>query len=164
MNDHRSIILISIIVLICLGCRVDPAPNVTSPTIEEEKAAILQTLNGETKAAFNREYERWSSYWVQDESISKVYLDYSTDHFSESIGWKEISGFVADFMEKNPEPEPVPQALNEIELKLFGDGAWVIYHQVDSLRGPKRETRLMQKINGQWKIAGMQTTIYPSIN
>jgi hypothetical protein len=36
----------------------------------------------------------------------------------------------------------------------------VSYQQVDSLRGLKRETRLMEKTAGGWKIAGMQTTIY----
>jgi len=35
-----------------------------------------------------------------------------------------------------------------------------IRYQNDSEQGLKRETRLMEKENGQWKIAGMQTTIY----
>lgn len=48
-----------------------------------------------------------------------------------------------------------------MELVLLNvDGAWVTYEQQDSLRGLKRETRLMEKVNGEWKIAGMQTTIY----
>lgn len=45
-------------------------------------------------------------------------------------------------------------------MRLYGKGAWVTYQQQDSLRGLKRETRLMEKVNGEWKIAGMQTTIY----
>jgi hypothetical protein len=32
--------------------------------------------------------------------------------------------------------------------------------QNDAERGLKRETRLMEKRDGQWKIAGMHTTIY----
>jgi hypothetical protein len=36
----------------------------------------------------------------------------------------------------------------------------VSYEQNDVERGLKRETRLMEKKDGQWKIAGMHTTIY----
>ena len=64
------------------------------------------------------------------------------------------------FIEEHPEPEPVPKLLDKINVRLYKNGAWVTYEQQDSIRGLKRETRLMEKINGEWKIAGMQTTIY----
>jgi hypothetical protein len=135
--------------------------NREQPTnVEEEKRAILNTLNNETKAAFQRDYEAWQGYWVHDADITKVYLDFPENTFSESLGWSEISGFVKDFFDEHPEPEPVPELLNSINVKLYGKGAWVTYDQQDSLRGRKRETRLMEKVNGQWKIAGMQTTVY----
>ena len=80
--------------------------------------------------------------------------------FSESVGWQDINQFVKTFMEAHPEPEPIPELLDHIEVQLYGKGAWVTYEQLDSLRGRKRETRLMEKVDGLWKIAGMQTTIY----
>jgi len=128
--------------------------------IEQEKKAILETLNNETKAAFQRDYESWTEKWVHDSNITKVYLDFPENTFSESLGWSEISQFVKVFIEEHPEPEPLPELLSDIEVRLYGNGAWVTYEQQDSLRGLKRETRLMEKVNGVWKIAGMQTTIY----
>ncbi|PIF00775.1 MAG: hypothetical protein CR994_03725 [Maribacter sp.] len=127
---------------------------------ELEKQAILERLNNETKDAFQRDYEAWTKNWVHDPSISKVYMNFVDSTFSESIGWKEISQFVKTFIEEHPEPEPVPKLLDKINVRLYGNGAWVTYRQQDSLRGIKRETRLMEKVNGEWKIAGMQTTIY----
>ncbi len=127
---------------------------------ELEKQAILERLNNETKDAFQRDYEAWTKNWVHDPSISKVYMNFVDSTFSESIGWKEISQFVKTFIEEHPEPEPVPKLLDKINVRLYGNGAWVTYKQKDSLRGIKRETRLMEKVNGEWKIAGMQTTIY----
>ena len=125
-----------------------------------EKKAILETLNNETKAAFQRDYASWQDKWVHDPYISKVYIDYADSTFSESVGWREISQFVKTFIKEHPEPEPLPKMLDSIDVRLYGNGAWVTYELQDSLRGRKRETRLMEKVDGQWKIAGMQTTIY----
>ncbi|MFC4632287.1 hypothetical protein ACFO3O_00095 [Dokdonia ponticola] len=127
---------------------------------ELEKAAILETLNNETKAAFRRDYEGWKDHWIHDPSITKTYIDFVENTFSESVGWEEISLFVKTFIEEHPEPEPIPKLVDNIDVRLYKNGAWVIYEQHDALRGLKRETRLMEKENGQWKIAGMQTTIY----
>ncbi len=128
--------------------------------VKQEKEAILETLNNETKAAFRRDYEAWKEKWVHDPNITKTYIDFPENTFSESVGWNEISQFVKTFIEEHPEPEPLPKLLDKINVRLYGNGAWVTYIQQDSLRGRKRETRLMEKVNGEWKIAGMQTTIY----
>lgn len=127
---------------------------------EQDKKTILKTLNDETKAAFQRNYDAWKEKWVHDPNITKTYIDFPEHTFSELVGWNEISQFVKTFIEEHPEPEPVPKLLNKIDVRLYENGAWVIYEQQDSLRGRKRETRLMEKVNGEWKIAGMQTTIY----
>ena len=146
----------------CEGIKTPPIEKEANYTldVEIEKKAILETLNNETKAAFQRDYEGWKEKWVHDSDISKIYIDFSDSTFSEAVGWNEISNFVRIFIEEHPEPEPVPKLLDTIEVRIYGTGAWVTYEQHDSLRGLKRESRLMEKVNGEWKIAGMQTTIY----
>ena len=162
----RKIILLTLCLFgIILSCKEMQETKIDSSAIEQkspdlEKQAILDRLNNETKNAFQRDYDAWTKNWVHDPSISKVYLNFVDSTFSESIGWKEISQFVKTFIEEHPEPEPVPAPLDDITVRLYENGAWVTYEQQDSLRGLKRETRLMEKVNGEWKIAGMQTTIY----
>lgn len=128
--------------------------------VEKEKKEILETLRSETIVAFQRDYESWKEKWVHDEKITKTYINFADSTYSESIGWNNISQFVKTFIEEHPEPEPTPKLVDDIDVRLYGNGAWVSFEQMDSIRGLKRETRLMEKINGKWKIAGMHTTIY----
>lgn len=158
-------VLLLIILIMTIACKDQVAEKTTTVTseiviIEQEKAAILQTLNSETEAAFSRNYEAWQDKWVHDPDMTKVYLNFSDSTFSESIGWAEVDKFVKDYFVAHPNPEPMPELVDDIKVRLYGNGAWVVYEQDDSLRGRKRETRLMEKVDGQWKIAGMQTTIY----
>lgn len=127
---------------------------------EKEKASILETLHTETEAAFQRNYDNWQDKWVHDPKIVKTYINFVDTSFSESVGWDKISDFVKEFMKEHPKPEPVPKLVDDIDVRLYNNGAWVSFEQQDSLRGLKRETRLMEKVNGKWKIAGMHTTIY----
>ena len=129
-------------------------------TLEREKAAILAVLNGETAAAFQRDYPRWRTHWVHADYVTKTYINFAEGTATESLGWTEIDDFVRTYIEAHPEPDPLPELLDEIEVRLLGNGAWVSYEQIDATRGRKRETRLMERIDGQWKIAGMHTTIY----
>ncbi|MFD0798851.1 hypothetical protein ACFQZJ_15375 [Maribacter chungangensis] len=158
-----KIILLLLGILSLGSCKQEKSTEIkTIPPVnfEQEKKAILETLQSETTVAFQRNYEAWTEKWVHDENISKTYINFEDSTHSEAIGWNKISAFVKAFMEEHPEPEPAPKLVNDIDVRLYGNGAWVSFEQVDSLRGLKRETRLMEKIEGQWKIAGMHTTIY----
>lgn len=165
MTSKKLIVFIFSVLLIATSCGDSKKDNIEigaggSINPEKEKKAILATLNNETKAAFQRDYDAWKEKWVHDPNITKTYIDFPESTFTESIGWNEISQFIKTFIEEHPEPEPVPKLLDKINVRLYDNGAWVTYEQQDSLRGLKRETRLMEKVNGEWKIAGMQTTIY----
>lgn len=160
MHNKFSIMLL-IFLSLMLGCHSSKETSKQEILIQE-KSAILNRLNNETKDAFQRDYEAWKENWVHDSRISKIYINYTDSTFSESVGWQNISKFIYDFMQKHPEPEPTPKLLDSINVRFYENGAWVTFYQQDSIRGLKRETRLMEKINGAWKIAGMQTVIYGS--
>ncbi len=146
--------------LVCMSllcCSVNTDQNLD---FEKEKAAILETINNETIAAFSRDYEGWKSKWVQEPSLTKTYIDFSDSTATETLGWEEIDDFVSTYFVDHPEPDPLPTPLEDIDVRLYGTGAWVSFEQNDPSRGLKRETRLMEKVDGEWKIAGMHTTIY----
>jgi hypothetical protein len=153
MKNSKLFASILFILFMTIGCKTKVSPEV-------EKTAILETLHAETEAAFQRDYDKWKEKWVHDSKISKTYINFVDSSFSESVGWNEISNFVKKFIEEHPKPEPVPKLVDDIYVRLYDNGAWVSFEQQDSLRGLKRETRLMEKVNGKWKIAGMHTAIY----
>ncbi len=139
--------------------KINGTPNPTEQ-YQKEKMAILEVINGETKAAFTRDYEGWKEKWIHEEYVNKTYMNFADSTLTETLGWKEIDEFVRTYIEEHPEPDPLPTLVDQIDVRLYGNGAWVNYEQKDAERGLKRETRLMEKENGQWKIAGMQTIIY----
>ncbi|MEL6842100.1 MAG: hypothetical protein AAFP02_02710 [Bacteroidota bacterium] len=160
MNQQGLPYTIIAFLLFVISCQQPKDKENPTQDFETEKAAIIKTLNDETKAAFSRDYEAWQSKWVHETYVSKTYMNFADSSLSESLGWEEINAFVKTYIEAHPTPAPLPKLVDEIDLRLYGNGAWVNYEQVDSLLGLKRETRLLEKINNQWKIAGMQTVIY----
>ncbi|MBX2844841.1 MAG: nuclear transport factor 2 family protein [Saprospiraceae bacterium] len=134
--------------------------SANTSSIEAAKSSILQTLNAETAAAFNRDYEAWKTFWVHEDFVSKTYINFTDSTSTETLGWEEVDDFVRSYIEAHPEPDPLPEALKDIDIRLYGNAAWVSYTQ-EEVRGTKRETRLMEKEDRKWKIAGMHTTIYP---
>ncbi|OEJ99886.1 nuclear transport factor 2 family protein [Roseivirga misakiensis] len=140
-----------------IGCKELPK---TSEILKTEKAAILKTINNETAAAFNRDYELWKSYWVQKPYVKKTYINFYDSTATETLGWQKVDDFVRIYIEQHPTPEPLPKAINDIELRLYGTGAWINYEVSDAGKRKKRETRILEKVNYEWKIAGMHTTIY----
>lgn len=156
-------IILSIVAVIILFSCDRPAENNSFNGIEnyeKEKEAIISVINNETKAAFQRDYKSWKEKWVHDSNISKSYLNFVDGTYSETLGWDDINKFVKTYIEENPEPDILPKLVDDVELRLYGNGAWIVFEQLDPKVGLKRETRLMEKEDGVWKIAGMQTSIY----
>ncbi len=53
--------------------------------LEQEKAAILETLHAETKAAFQRDYEGGKGKWVHTEYVAKTYMNFSDSSMTETL-------------------------------------------------------------------------------
>lgn len=164
-NMIQKLLVLLLVLSAFTACQ--PAPDEVAsrevtklPDPAQEKAAIINVLNNETKAAFNRDYQAWQDKWLHDPDITKTYMDLADSTMTETIGWAEINDFVKTYLEEHPEPEPLPTMVDDINVRLYGSGAWVSYEQNDADQGLKRETRLMEKVDGVWKIAGMHTTIY----
>ncbi len=146
----------------CADVPTDRAAGTLGGTADadREAALILDVLNAETRDALGRDYEGWRDHWVHEPFVTKTYVNVADGTGSETRGWDEVDAFVRTYLEDHPEPEPVPPPVADADVRLYGDGAWVSYEQDDADQGRKRESRLMEKAGGRWRIAGMHTTVY----
>ena len=145
------------------GC-ADAPPRAAAPSVAstDDKAQILDVLNGETRAALGRDYASWREHWVHEPYVVKTYINVADSSGSETMGWDAVDDFVRTYLEDHPEPEPPPPPLEDADVRVYGDGASVSYEQQDADQGLKRESRLMERVDGAWRIAGMHTTVYGS--
>ena len=141
--------------------------------LNQEEKAIIAVIEGETKAHFERDYETWSN--------SFVHADYYREHrFWE--GWKDkvrtTSGwetklaknkkrFNGDLPKNEWNDAKYVRSNINIQVSEAKDMAWVTYHQramnleTKEVIGKSLETRIMEKHDGQWKIAFMSYHYFP---
>ncbi|MEO1259279.1 MAG: nuclear transport factor 2 family protein [Bacteroidota bacterium] len=167
MNKLHFLLLIT--VLITLGCEpkevVDQtltAADSTEVDFEKEKAAIMKVVEGESAAFWNKDYEKYASYWVHEDYIRTMGW-WEDGGVTVVEGWEERGGRTKKHMEASPEPNPTAAKVirKNINLRIYKDVAWLTFDQYgedtgDNLMdmpGLSRETRIFEKHNGEWKIA-----------
>ena len=128
--------------------------------VEEEKKAIIQVIESESAAFWNKNYNEWSSYWVQ-ESYIRTMGWWEAGGVTVVEGWNERAKRMKEHMEESPEPNPTASNVNRvnINIRIFEDVAWLTFDQYgedtgDTLMdmpGLSRETRILESmmINGK---------------
>lgn len=75
-------------------------------------------------------------------------------------GWEERSQRTKGYMDEFLKPNPQNVRRENINIRIFPDAAWVTFDQygtdigepVMDMPGLSRDTRFLEKHNGQWKI------------
>jgi hypothetical protein len=128
--------------------------NFLSPSIEIREE-IINTLNNETAAFMKRDFEEWESFWLQEETSYKSY--FIEGEFIEYDGWLEIKSFAKTYFKENPTPETFPVDIQESQIVVRNDLAWVKFEVIDPVRGLKKEYRRLIHTSEGWKISYMST-------
>ena len=114
--------------------------------------AIKSLIEKETTAFFEIDYETWASSWAHTPYAFWSFAD-TTDVNSFS-GWENINaGFREYFQTAKPSKAKIQRSWHDI--KVFGNGAYARFTQQvsdNTVRQPQAEIRVLEKINGAWKI------------
>ena len=142
----------------------DPKPKTTAEMsapidYEKERAAILAVIAGESQAFWDKDYERWASYWVHAPYVRTMGW-WEAGGVTVVRGWKERGPRTKEHMVNNPDPNPQNVVRENINLRIYPESAWVTFDQYGKdtgepemdMPGLSRETRFLEKHDGQWKI------------
>ncbi len=145
---------------------------------KKEQEAILEVIDAETTCFFERDYECWKQYFVHADYAFQAWnnTDGSIDTKS---GWKEVDekirGYIMPAGEKKAKPKSMGQESSvkakvsshpkvvrkNMLFKFFtAELVYMMWDQYNSDPDKMRftfskECRIMEKINGEWKIANV---------
>lgn len=157
----KAISLVLIGTFFCFACSKDPKEDeaAKAANFENEKKAINATIEKETQAFFARDYEAWKSNYAQTDYAFQAWSN-DDGTFDSNVGWADINKQIGRYITENPEPLSSHPKVDRKNMmyKFYGDNvAYLTWDQFNSDKPEKnfhhsKEVRLMEKIDGQWKI------------
>lgn len=157
----KTVSLMLLAAFMCAACYETPKKDNSAKEInlENEKKAITATIEKETESFFARDYEAWKSNYAQTDYAFQAWSN-DDGTFDSNVGWNDINKQIGKYISENPEPlssHPKVERKN-MKYKFYGDNvAYLTWDQFNSDKPEKnfhhsKEVRLMEKIDGQWKI------------
>lgn len=127
--------------------------------LNDEKQAIMQLIDKESSAFWEKDFEAFASCWAHEDYIRTMGW-WAAGGITVVEGWEERGGRTKKFMEDFPEKNPQNPVRKNINVRISEDMAWVTFDQYGSdtgdptfdMPGLSRETRIVEKIDGAWKI------------
>ncbi len=128
------------------------AKKATTPNPEE--AAIKKVIEDETHWFNQRNFEKWAECVAHDDM---TYYSWTTPFSDENAvfeakGWDEVSKQFKAFMAKWPAQNENAEK-KDYKFKVNGNMAYVTFKEGGQ---DVEEVRVMEKVNGQWKVLRME--------
>jgi hypothetical protein len=121
------------------------------------KEALVSLFETESKHFYDRNFKGWASCYKDDASTYWTCIE-KGDIVLEAHGWKNIATFVGDYIAANPTPEKVAIERTAYTFKQYGNIVWVTFNEVQKTATETkklRALRMVEKVNGVWKIVYM---------
>jgi hypothetical protein len=153
------LIAILLTAIVCLSCSETSSEKEkkSDADLEKEKVAIKAVIEKETESFFGRDYEAWKSNYAQTDYAFQAWSN-NDGTFDSNVGWDDINRQIGRYISDNPlKSHPTVERKN-MKFKFYDkDVAYLTWDQFNSDGESKnfhhsKEVRLMEKINGEWKI------------
>lgn len=121
--------------------------------LTKEINSIKALIEKETKAFFEIDKKTWADCWLH---VPYAYWSFAdTTDVNSFSGWEAINNGFADYFASS-KPSTAVIEREWLDVKVFGNGAYARFNQKvndqDISRSPQAEVRVLEKVNGQWKI------------
>lgn len=153
-------------VIILLICYSLSGMSQTGKSFDEtkEKSAILNVITSETEHFYKRDYEGWKKNYIQSDYAFQAWNN-NDGTFDAKVGWTEVDEKIGNYIRNNPVAQgsashPKVERRNMVWKFYNQDVVFMIWDQYNSDQQIKmythsKETRLMEKQNGVWKIVSV---------
>ena len=121
-----------------------------------EEAAIKAVIEKETNSFFQRDFAAWESTFVQADYAFQAWNN--RKDFDASVSYNSIAARIGNYIKKHPTPTVARVVRKNFIFKFYDNST--VFVTFDQYNGNKKgqarlskEIRLMEKQDGQWKIA-----------
>ncbi|MCA0362578.1 MAG: hypothetical protein LCH67_00925 [Bacteroidetes bacterium] len=156
-------------VLILISSCTRKNTDSTAIDFEKEKAAIQAVIAKETESYYKQDFEGWKSTYLQSSAFRKFgYWEGYPEKVVSYIGFEPLAAEKKKQFDANETlwVGSTEERSNE-NFRITKDMAWYTFEQ-DSYEkdtrkflGKSLETRILEKENGEWKIAYLAFHYYP---
>ena len=128
---------------------------------QPDSEAIITLIEREAAAFWDKDFEAWSQCWLHTPYVRNMGW-WARGGISNTEGWENLSAMMKRLMEANPTANATAGNVERrnMNLRIGVDIAWVTFDQYGldtgdlamDMPGLSRETRILEKHDGQWKI------------
>jgi hypothetical protein len=126
----------------------------------DDEKAIMATIQRETDCFYERNYDCWKDNYVHEKYVFQGWSN-SNGTFDTKVSWDTVNFSIKKYIQNNPKSPHAqkPVERRNVQYKFYTDNmAYMTWDQYQVTRDSKnyqysKEIRLMEKHNGQWKIA-----------
>ncbi len=126
-----------------------------------ELAAIMRVIAAESVAFWEKDFDGWADCWVHS-SRARIMGWWARGGVTVVEGWDAVSSQMKGLMAANPESNPTAAQVRRenVNCSIGQDMAWLTFDQYGAdtgdvamdMPGLSRETRILEKQDGVWKI------------
>ena len=129
---------------------------------QDDATAVMNVIEAETAAFYNKDFDAFARCWVHAPYIRRLGW-WTRGGVSDRRGWETLGACTMELFRENPEPNRTANEVRRenIVLRVGHDMAWVTFDQYGpdtgepdmDMPGLSREARVLEKHDGEWKIA-----------
>ena len=123
--------------------------------IDKEKEAIKAVIENETNSNYAKNFDQQKKSFLQDESL--IGISAGKGGYTYMKGWDKISSNYEENHKNSPSPSTDKLEFKNYNIKVYPESAWAVYEQIrynseGDFVNNNLQTRVLEKINGEWKI------------
>ncbi len=161
MNSFLCTVFVTVLTTVSL--LLAQSNRAFAQTANPEEEAIKAVIIGETDAYIRRDLDAWVNFYVDSPQTSYALTPSNAPGTVASRqGFQEMKQSMKRWMTMSPKSEMTSDGRDNWTIKIVGNMAWARFVQHTTLVATNTkmdlvELKVMEKINGQWKISTSDT-------